>query len=176
MAATLSVNLPTFEELTVPEVKLSAVVLRAASLHLGKYCEAYNNEFMLCKSENGDPRACLAEGKVVTECTIKFFQKLKSSCASEFKRFYKCVDRSSSDYKFYPCRKTQKAFDDCMLDKLHLARPELGYFCRVKVHKTNRPKPEPDILVLPADDLPQKLPDDYERRHAKYGSRYPFFP
>lgn len=49
MAVSAHVHLPTEEELTVPEVQLSGVVLRAAAFHLGKYCENQNNvRSMLC--------------------------------------------------------------------------------------------------------------------------------
>lgn len=43
MVVSYSITLPPDEELTVPEVNLSGVVLRAASFHLGKYCEFANN-------------------------------------------------------------------------------------------------------------------------------------
>lgn len=43
MVVSYSVTLPSDEELTVPEVNVSGVVLRAASFHLGKYCEFANN-------------------------------------------------------------------------------------------------------------------------------------
>lgn len=47
MVLTKSVNLPTIEELTVPEVNLSSATLRAASFHLGKHCENVNNVMQL---------------------------------------------------------------------------------------------------------------------------------
>jgi len=40
------------------------------------------------------------------------------------------------------CRKTQYAFDKCMLEKLGQERPYVGYFSKVRVHHTKRPKPE----------------------------------
>lgn len=43
MVVTSDINLPTEEELTVPEIKLSGPALRAGSFHLGKYCEYQNN-------------------------------------------------------------------------------------------------------------------------------------
>lgn len=43
MAVSPSISLPTEEELTVPEVNVSGVVLRASAFHLGKYCENQNN-------------------------------------------------------------------------------------------------------------------------------------
>lgn len=43
MVVTYETTIPSDEDLTVPEVNVSGVVLRAASFHLGKYCEDYNN-------------------------------------------------------------------------------------------------------------------------------------
>lgn len=39
MVVTLDTELPTEEELTVPELKLSGPALRAGAFHLGKYCQ-----------------------------------------------------------------------------------------------------------------------------------------
>lgn len=39
MVVTLDTKLPTEEELTVPELKLSGPALRAGAFHLGKYCQ-----------------------------------------------------------------------------------------------------------------------------------------
>lgn len=43
MSITEDVTLPTEEELTVQEVKLSGNVLKAGANHLGKTCEFENN-------------------------------------------------------------------------------------------------------------------------------------
>lgn len=39
MVVTLDTQLPSDEELTYPELKLSAPALRAGAFHLGKYCQ-----------------------------------------------------------------------------------------------------------------------------------------
>lgn len=43
MVITDKITIPSDEELTVPEVNVSGVVLRSAAFHLGKYCEQFNN-------------------------------------------------------------------------------------------------------------------------------------
>ena len=53
---TKDVWLPTEAELSVEEVPLGTPSLRAGAMHLGKACEAQNNEFMLCRNETQDPR------------------------------------------------------------------------------------------------------------------------
>ena len=42
MVLTNDIDLPTEEELTVPEVNLSSAALRAGAFHLGKHCEKQN--------------------------------------------------------------------------------------------------------------------------------------
>lgn len=172
MVLTKDLNLPTEEELTVPEVNVSSAILRAASFHLGKHCETINNEFMLCRSEYpNDPRKCLNEGKEVTKCSLDFFRKMKANCRKEFETYANCVDRSSTNFKFAPCRKTQGVYDQCMLDKLNIERPYWGYFSELKVHDSSRPRPPPpEPEVYP--DAADKLPDDFPRHKPRYNSRY----
>ena len=67
---------PSDAELTVEECPLGTPYLKAGAQHLGKYCEAQNNEFVLCRHETRDPIKCLPEGKVVTACTNEFFRKV----------------------------------------------------------------------------------------------------
>ncbi|XP_022189724.1 NADH dehydrogenase [ubiquinone] 1 alpha subcomplex subunit 8 [Nilaparvata lugens] len=174
MAVTADISLPSIEELTVDEVKLSGVPLRAAAFHLGKYCEWPNDEFMLCRNELDDPRKCISEGKAVTSCTLDFFRKVKRHCRNEFENYYHCIDRSSADYDFSVCRKTQTTFDKCMLDELNIERPDFGYFSRPKIHKAERPKPPPEQIQV-FSDTPDDLPDDYPRQPTKYGTRFYFY-
>jgi NADH dehydrogenase (ubiquinone) 1 alpha subcomplex subunit 8 len=71
----------------------------------------------------------------------------------------------------FSCRNTQGVYDKCMLDNLKIERPEYGYYCRAKVHHTDRPLP-PKKEKIKYLDTPDKLPDDYPRPPAKYGSRF----
>lgn len=125
---------------------------------------------MLCRAELDDPRKCLKEGRDVTNCSLDFFRKIKKTCHAEFAQYARCLDRSSSDLNYKHCRNTQNIFDKCVLEHWNIERPGYGYFCRVQVHDTARPKPpEPEKKVYP--DTPPGLPDDYERRPAPYGAR-----
>lgn len=171
MVVTNDVVLPEESELTVPEVNLSASTLRAGSFHLGKYCEQQNNEFMLCRFEENDPRKCINEGKIVTACTMEFFRKVKKTCLNEFNQHANCLDKSSGDYSFQHCRKTQGVYDKCMLDKLQIERPAFGYFCRARIYDSKRPKPEPEPIPVYTDATPG-LPDDAEKKPARFGSRF----
>ncbi|XP_018327729.1 NADH dehydrogenase [ubiquinone] 1 alpha subcomplex subunit 8 [Agrilus planipennis] len=173
MGITKDVHLPTEAELTVPEVKLSGPALKAAAFHLGKYCQNVNNEFVLCRDELGDPRACIGEGKAVTACALKFLRLVKSNCAGEFTQYANCLDKSSTDQSYSVCRKTQAVFDKCMLDKLKMERPYYGYFAEVQIHDSKRPKPKPEPPLV-FTDTPDALPADAKKPPAKYGSRYLF--
>ncbi|KAL3835771.1 hypothetical protein ACJMK2_021252 [Sinanodonta woodiana] len=146
--------LPSYEELTVPELTMTTPVMRAGALHFGKYCDNQCKEFMLCYQETLDPRKCLNEGKEVTRCGFEFFGKVKKHCADEFMKFHECIDFSSRDLIFKPCKKQQKIFDDCMQEKVGIERPPVGYFSLTRVHHTERPK-----HTLPEIPLPDPIPD-----------------
>jgi len=72
------------------------------------------------------------------------------------------------------CRKTQYAFDKCMLDKLGQERPYVGYFSKVRVHHTNRPKPEVKIelpepfVAHPRYNPKDPVPEVTKRRPAEF--------
>ncbi|XP_069954150.1 NADH dehydrogenase [ubiquinone] 1 alpha subcomplex subunit 8 [Cherax quadricarinatus] len=161
--------LPTEEELTVQEVNVSQPALRAAAFHMGKTCETPNNEFMLCRREEKDPRKCINEGKEVTACALSFFRKIKKNCLEEFTQYSNCLDKSSVNLEYRHCRNTQAIFDKCVLDTLGMERPEIGYFCRPKIHDTKRPKPVEVPVEFP--DKPLPLPEDPPRGPARYGAR-----
>ncbi|KAL0859092.1 hypothetical protein ABMA27_010935 [Loxostege sticticalis] len=171
MVLTADVHLPEESELTVPEVNLSGATLIASSFHLGKYCEQANNEFMLCRIEEDDPRKCIKEGKVVTACTMEFFRKVKKACLSEFNQYANCIDKSSGDFSLNFCRNTQGVFDKCMLDNLNLERPPFGYFTEARVHDTKRPKPRPEPKEVYPDSTPA-LPESADKKPARFGSRF----
>ncbi|XP_014232086.1 NADH dehydrogenase [ubiquinone] 1 alpha subcomplex subunit 8 [Trichogramma pretiosum] len=169
MVLTDKFDLPTIEELTVPEINLTFPTLQAAAHHLGKYCEWKNHEFMLCKVEEEDPRKCVKEGKDVTACSLEFFQKIKKHCRKEFDQYANCIDKSSGSSSFAPCRKTQSVFDKCVLDNLGQERPGYGYFCEAKVHETSRPKPTYNAPEFPNAAVPMST--DEPLLPPRYGSR-----
>uniref|UniRef100_A0A6M2DI53 NADH dehydrogenase [ubiquinone] 1 alpha subcomplex subunit 8 n=1 Tax=Xenopsylla cheopis TaxID=163159 RepID=A0A6M2DI53_XENCH len=173
MVVTNDVYLPPDEELTVPEVNLSSPYLQAGAFHLGKQCEFQNNEFVLCRNELEDPRACIQEGKAVTSCALDFFRKMKKSCAAEFHQYANCLDKSSGDLAMRYCRKTQMALDKCAFDNYGMERPEYDYFAKPKIHDSKRPKPEPEPMQVFPDATPE-IPKDLEKPPAKYGSRFVF--
>lgn len=170
MVITSKLELPLEEELTVKEVPVGSPALQAASFHFGKYCENQSNEFMMCRQELDDPRKCLDEGKAVTICALDFFRKMKEMCSAEFTQYANCLDKASPQMDFRFCRKTQAVFDKCVLDELGVERPYFGYYCRPRIHHTDRPKPPPEEpLVFP--NPPDELPEDAPRKPSVYGQR-----
>lgn len=55
-------------------------------------------EFLLCRTEEKDPRKCLNEGKELTACAFEFFRKVKANCTEEFTQYANCIDKSSCKF------------------------------------------------------------------------------
>lgn len=146
---THDMTLPEKSELTVQEINVTYPVLLAASNYIGKKCEWQNNEFYLCRRETKDPRQCLDAGKDVTACALGVFQGIKKHCQEHFDKYVNCLENSTADLEFSPCRKTQAALDKCVLENLKIERPPFGYFCEAKVHDSTRPPPEVKERVYP---------------------------
>ncbi|XP_051835535.1 NADH dehydrogenase [ubiquinone] 1 alpha subcomplex subunit 8 [Antechinus flavipes] len=166
------VELPTLDELKVEEVNVSSAVLKAAAHHYGSQCDKINKKFMLCRWEEKDPRRCLKEGKLVNQCAVDFFRRIKTHCAEPFTEYWTCVDYSELQ-ELRRCRKEQAKFDDCVLKKLGWVRPDLGELSKTtKVH-TTRPLPE-----NPYHSRPRPEPNpayEGELKPATHGSRFYFW-
>lgn len=108
------------QDLDVEELNVTSAVLTGAAYHYGSHCKDENIDFMECRIETKDPRKCLDEGKKVTKCALEFFRKIKGSCNEEFTEYWTCLDYHNQEYP--ACRKTQKAFDGCMAEKLQIKR------------------------------------------------------
>ncbi|XP_050551458.1 NADH dehydrogenase [ubiquinone] 1 alpha subcomplex subunit 8-like [Spodoptera frugiperda] len=173
MVVTEDVTLPDFEDLETDEVKLSTGVLLTASAFIGKQCEGVNNEFVLCRQEYNDPRACLEVGKQVTACAKEVLKRIRKECCQEFNQYANCVDKSSRNYTFRHCRRTQAVFDNCMRSRLCLLRNDFGYFCRGRIHKSTSDPPEPPPCPChpKVDDATPSLPDCKPRKPARFGGR-----
>ncbi|CAK9818044.1 NADH dehydrogenase [ubiquinone] 1 alpha subcomplex subunit 8 [Anthophora plagiata] len=169
MVLTRNFTFPSDEELDQQEINISYAYIKAASVFLGKKCEWFNNEFMLCRSELRDPRKCLNEGKNVTNCALEGLQQIKKNCRNEFQAHVDCMLSTSYVLEEAMCSETQKVFDGCMKQKLNMERPSFGYFCETKVHDSPRPKPpQKEELVFP-DPTPKQVPPPYPP--PRYGWR-----
>ncbi|KAI2659995.1 NADH dehydrogenase [ubiquinone] 1 alpha subcomplex subunit 8 [Labeo rohita] len=159
------VEVPTLKELNVEEVNVSSAVLKAAAHHYGSQCDKANKEFMLCRWEEKDPRKCLKEGRKVNE-------QIKGNCAESFTEYWTCLDYSNLA-ELRHCRKQQKEFDNCVLDKLGWERPELGDLSKVTKVATSRPLPENAYLSRPRPE--PNPPIEAELQPSKHGSRMFFW-
>ncbi|VDO20531.1 unnamed protein product [Haemonchus placei] len=173
MVLTKDLNLPTDEELTVPqEITLSTPWFKAVAPYMAKHCEEIINEFMLRRKELQDPRATLKEGSAVTACGVDFLRSLKKTCAQETEKLAHCIDHGSAKLYISCCRDEQKVLDACIEEKLHITRPKLGYFSKLHVHDSKHPAPELKVRDYKAEaaKVLAELPEDYHLRkdYRKY--------
>jgi len=176
-----SLEIPPLEQRTVPhELLVSQPALKAGAFHLGQHCEFLSKEFILCRNEMRDPRKCLKEGAELTACGVHFFQLVKKNCRDEFTKYMNCIDcNAAKTLRLTYCRPLQRIFDNCMLEKLNMERPPVGYYGRPKVHDSVRPPPPPEVYrdynaeaqeIGAQDDLPKDYQfNDEWKRYAKQG-------
>lgn len=143
MAYTDDDYLPSPAELDVPqEIDLTSAPLRGVAHQMGKWCDNESKEFMLCRSEEGDPRYCIKEGKAVTACGVQFLQLLKKHCYQPFTTYWQCVDyEGRGRFRTATCRAQQLEYDNCVKEYLGQERVHYGYFGKIRLHETKRPKP-----------------------------------
>ncbi|UZJ51596.1 hypothetical protein CBS101457_000916 [Exobasidium rhododendri] len=104
----------------VEEVGTTSAPLKSASFFLGEHCAKYNEDFMLCKNESRDPAHCLKEGRRVTRCAQDLIKKMSESCGKEWEDHWQCLERHNQE--FYLCRKPERTLNQCVFDKLKLAK------------------------------------------------------
>ncbi|KAI8341319.1 NADH-ubiquinone oxidoreductase subunit [Chlamydoabsidia padenii] len=104
----------------VEEVGATSAPLKSAAYFIGAYCKEYNEDFMLCKNENNDPKHCLKEGRKVTRCAIDLITKLRENCGKEFDAHWQCLEKNNQE--LYNCRKPEKALNSCVFEKLGLKK------------------------------------------------------
>ncbi|KAL9539604.1 hypothetical protein MBANPS3_010172 [Mucor bainieri] len=104
----------------VDEIGATSAPLKSASFFIGQYCKEYNDDFMLCKNENNDPKHCLSEGRKVTRCAINLITKLRENCGKEFEAHWQCLEKNNQE--FYACRTPERTFNTCVFEKLGLEK------------------------------------------------------
>ncbi|TFK62715.1 Ndufa8, NADH-ubiquinone oxidoreductase complex I 19kd subunit [Pluteus cervinus] len=114
-ATPLPDNVPKVDELGV-----TSAPLKSAAFFIGAHCKDFNDDFMLCKSENRDPAHCLKEGRRVTRCARDLINKMRDSCLKEFDAHWTCLEKNNQEY--YLCRKPERTLNQCMFEKLGLTK------------------------------------------------------
>ncbi|ORX43345.1 hypothetical protein DM01DRAFT_245318, partial [Hesseltinella vesiculosa] len=104
----------------VDEVGATSAPLKSASFFIGAYCKDYNDDFMLCKNENNDPKHCLKEGRKVTRCAIDLITKLRENCGKEFEAHWQCLENNNQE--LYKCRQPERGLNTCVFEKLGLKK------------------------------------------------------
>ncbi|CAI2166509.1 18038_t:CDS:2 [Funneliformis geosporum] len=104
----------------VDDVGTTSAPLKSAAFFIGAYCKEFNDDYMLCKNENNDPKHCLKEGRKVTRCTIELLRKLRENCDKEFETHWQCLDKNNQEY--YQCRPQEKTFNSCVFNALNLEK------------------------------------------------------
>ncbi|KAI9208363.1 uncharacterized protein BJ171DRAFT_491101 [Polychytrium aggregatum] len=104
----------------VDEVGLTSAPLASMSFFFATFCKDYSEDFMLCKKDNPDPKACLKEGRKVTRCAIDLIQKLKDNCEETWTKHWQCLDMNNQH--FWQCRKEEAQLNDCVFKKLGLTK------------------------------------------------------
>jgi len=174
MPITENIQLPTFDELDVQDVNISAPVLLAAGTYFGAYCDLESKEYMLCKLEEKDPRKCLTEGKALTMCGHDFFNKVGATCKTEVERVGKCMEWSDRHIRMFNCHKDRKIMQQCLLEKLDMRKPEFGHFTQLRVHETQRPKPKSYATEFKHETV--GIPKNFkETIDSKLGPKHPYY-
>ncbi|KAH7091715.1 NADH dehydrogenase, alpha subcomplex, subunit 8 [Auriculariales sp. MPI-PUGE-AT-0066] len=119
----------------VDEIGVTSAPLKSAAFFIGKFCQAYNDDFMQCKAESRDPAHCLKEGRRVTRCATELLSKLRENCETEWNKHWDCLE--NRNHEFYRCRQAETALNNCVLAKLGIAKtiPD----AKQQVHELKRP-------------------------------------
>ena len=92
----------------------------SAAYFINEHCKDYNDDFMLCKREDGNPESCAKEGRKVTRCAIDLLRKLEDNCAESFKKHWQCLELNNNYY--WKCRTDEKVMNQCVFTKMGLKK------------------------------------------------------
>lgn len=119
----------------VDEVGATSAPLLSASYFIGAKCKPYNDDFMMCKSENnGGTLDCLKEGRRVTRCAVNVLQDLNKYCFDEFKLHYECLEQNN--HRLGHCRYSEEVFNKCVFANLKLEKKIPGVAEQIQLNKS----------------------------------------
>ncbi|CEH12435.1 NADH:ubiquinone oxidoreductase, NDUFA8/PGIV/19 kDa subunit [Ceraceosorus bombacis] len=104
----------------VEEVGTTSAPLKSIAFFLGQHCKNVNEDFILCKNEDRDPKHCLKEGRRVTRCTQDLLAKMGQACGKEWDAHWQCLE--NENHELYRCRKAERPLNKCAFDKLKLSK------------------------------------------------------
>ncbi|CAK8673296.1 NADH dehydrogenase [ubiquinone] 1 alpha subcomplex subunit 8-like [Clavelina lepadiformis] len=139
--------------------------LKAAAFQYAVQCNPVNQEFMLCKSEEGhDPRRCLKYNEKVADCAENFYKKITDVCGESFLKFAQCLEHNTERCFSY-CRDQQLKFDKCAYEKLGYDKAKFPLE-RDTTIQTDRPKPV-NPYNFEKHELPKPFAADWNRPITK---------
>lgn len=105
----------------VNEVGATSAPLLSASYIIGDKCKPFNDDFMMCKSENnGGTLECLKEGRRVTRCAISVLKDINTYCFDEFKLHYDCLEQEN--HRTGHCRSSESVLNKCLFQNLQFEK------------------------------------------------------
>jgi len=106
----------------VREVGATSAPLLSASYFIGARCKAYNDDYMLCKTQahGKGELECLKEGRKVTRCAASVLDDMNKACLEEFRRHWGCLEQNNQ--QLWHCRRAETVLNACVFDKLKLEK------------------------------------------------------
>ncbi|KAJ8109283.1 hypothetical protein OPT61_g7572 [Boeremia exigua] len=101
----------------VKELGASSAPLLSASFFIGARCKAYNDDYMMCKTEaNGRGELeCMKEGRKVTSIS-----DINKECLDQFRSHWQCLENHNQ--QLWNCRSEERRLNKCVFDKLSLEK------------------------------------------------------
>ncbi|KAI4262953.1 MAG: hypothetical protein L6R42_001878 [Xanthoria sp. 1 TBL-2021] len=106
----------------VEEVGASSAPLMSASYFIGARCKAYNDDYMMCKTEahGRGEFECMKEGRKVTRCAASVIDDITKNCLQEFRNHWECLE--DNNQQLWQCRKWEWKLNGCVFHKLGLEK------------------------------------------------------
>ncbi|CAL8579471.1 MAG: hypothetical protein L6R36_002137 [Xanthoria steineri] len=106
----------------VEEVGASSAPLMSASYFIGARCKAYNDDYMMCKTEahGRGEFECMKEGRKVTRCAASVIDDITKNCLQEFRNHWECLE--DNNQQLWQCRKWEWNLNGCVFQKLGLEK------------------------------------------------------
>lgn len=106
----------------VAEIGASSAPLLSASFFIGARCKAFNDDYMVCKTEahgRGEVE-CMREGRKVTRCAASVLNDINKSCLEQFRKHWECLEQNNQ--QLWHCRTDETALNACVFEKLNLTK------------------------------------------------------
>ncbi|KAI4242682.1 MAG: hypothetical protein L6R40_003903 [Gallowayella cf. fulva] len=116
----------------VDEIGASSAPLMSASYFIGARCKAYNDDYMMCKTEahGRGEFECMKEGRKVTRGSGKDrannlavgnrIDDITKNCLQEFRNHWECLEENNQ--QLWQCRKWEWRLNGCVYTKLGLEK------------------------------------------------------